>query len=194
MYVGGEFYIHFSDPDQHLLLSVMSITRARPKVKIAVLWLSSWLCCWLVLCHLTKNQFFGSVHLNQSMSIPTASLLPWNISVAKANKTGTINSFSYHTQNISPCLPQVNGKELSKSSHEDAVEAFHVAKDPVVVQVIRRTPSGRPHGPPQEIHVVDECTQTDITFEHIMALAKLRPSTPPVPDVCPFLLSDRYIQ
>ncbi|XP_070829189.1 PDZ domain-containing RING finger protein 4-like isoform X1 [Chaetodon trifascialis] len=86
--------------------------------------------------------------------------------------------------------PEVNGKELSKSSHEETVEAFHAAKDPVVVQVIRRTPSGRPHGPPQEIHVVDVCTQTDITFEHIMALAKLRPSTPPVPDVCPFLLSD----
>uniref|UniRef100_A0A1A7XBX9 PDZ domain-containing protein n=2 Tax=Iconisemion striatum TaxID=60296 RepID=A0A1A7XBX9_9TELE len=87
-------------------------------------------------------------------------------------------------------IAQVNGKELSKSSHEDSVEAFRAAKDPVVVQVIRRTPSGRPHGPPQEIHVVDVCTQTDITFEHIMALAKLRPSTPPVPDICPFLLSD----
>ncbi|XP_061630175.1 PDZ domain-containing RING finger protein 4-like isoform X2 [Phyllopteryx taeniolatus] len=85
---------------------------------------------------------------------------------------------------------QVNGKELSKSSHEETLESFLPAKDPVVVQVIRRTPSGRPHGPPQEIHVVDVCTQTDITFEHIMALAKLRPSTPPVPDVCPFLLSD----
>ncbi|XP_068458668.1 PDZ domain-containing RING finger protein 4-like [Clinocottus analis] len=85
-------------------------------------------------------------------------------------------------------IAQVNGKELS--SHEETVDAFRVAKDPVVVQVIRRTPSGRPHGPPQEIHVVDVCTQTDITFEHIMALAKLRPSTPPVPDVCPFLLSD----
>uniref|UniRef100_A0A3P8N7R8 Uncharacterized protein n=1 Tax=Astatotilapia calliptera TaxID=8154 RepID=A0A3P8N7R8_ASTCA len=89
-------------------------------------------------------------------------------------------------------IAQVNGKELSKSSHEETVEAFRPAKDPVVVQVIRRTPSGRPHGPPQEIHVVDVCTQTDITFEHIMALAKLRPSTPPVPDVCPFLLSDRF--
>lgn len=92
----------------------------------------------------------------------------------------------------------MNGKELSKSSHEETAEAFRsaaaaVAKDPVVVQVIRRTPSGRPHGPPQEIHVVDVCTQTDITFEHIMALAKLRPSTPPVPDVCPFLLSDRSV-
>uniref|UniRef100_A0A672SIX1 PDZ domain-containing RING finger protein 4-like n=1 Tax=Sinocyclocheilus grahami TaxID=75366 RepID=A0A672SIX1_SINGR len=41
--------------------------------------------------------------------------------------------------------------------------------------------------------VVDVCTQTDITFEHIMALAKMRPTTPPVPDICPFLLSDRYI-
>ncbi|XP_075905751.1 PDZ domain-containing RING finger protein 4-like isoform X2 [Nelusetta ayraudi] len=87
-------------------------------------------------------------------------------------------------------IAQVNGKELSKSGHEETAEAFRAAKDPVVVQVIRRTPSGRPHGPPQEIHVVDVCTQTDITFEHIMALAKLRPSTPPVPDVCPFLLSD----
>ncbi|XP_061773030.1 PDZ domain-containing RING finger protein 4-like [Nerophis ophidion] len=77
-------------------------------------------------------------------------------------------------------IGQVNGKELSKSSHE---ETFRPA---VVVQVIRRTPGG----PPQEIRVVDACTQTDITFEHIRALAKLRPSTPPVPDVCPFLLSD----
>ncbi|CAK6950883.1 PDZ domain-containing RING finger protein 4-like [Scomber scombrus] len=87
-------------------------------------------------------------------------------------------------------VKEVNGKELSKSIHEETVETFRTAKDPVVVQVIRRTPSGRPHGPPQEIHVVDVCTQTDITFEHIMALAKLRPSTPPVPDVCPFMLSD----
>ncbi|XP_051916656.1 PDZ domain-containing RING finger protein 4-like isoform X2 [Hippocampus zosterae] len=85
---------------------------------------------------------------------------------------------------------QVNGRELSKSSHEETLESFLPAKDPLVVQVIRRTPSGRPHGPPQEIHVVDVCTQTDITFEHIVALAKLRPTTPPVPDICPFLLSD----
>lgn len=95
---------------------------------------------------------------------------------------------------LSLSRPQVNGKELSKSGHEETAEAFRAAKDPVVVQVIRRTPSGRPHGPPQEIHVVDVCTQTDITFEHIMALAKLRPSTPPVPDVCPFLLSDRSVE
>uniref|UniRef100_A0A3P8UY34 PDZ domain containing ring finger 4 n=1 Tax=Cynoglossus semilaevis TaxID=244447 RepID=A0A3P8UY34_CYNSE len=87
-------------------------------------------------------------------------------------------------------IAQVNGKDLSKSNHEETVESFCSAKEPVVVQVIRRTPSGRPHGPLQEIQVLDVCTQTDITFEHIMALAKLQPSTPPVPDVCPFLLSD----
>ncbi|XP_055078353.1 PDZ domain-containing RING finger protein 4-like [Periophthalmus magnuspinnatus] len=87
-------------------------------------------------------------------------------------------------------IAQVNGKELSKCSHDEAVASFCSAREPVVVQVIRRTASGRPHGSPQEIHVVDVCTQTDITFEHIMALAKLRPTTPPVPDVCPFLLSD----
>uniref|UniRef100_A0A8C9YVZ8 PDZ domain containing ring finger 4 n=1 Tax=Sander lucioperca TaxID=283035 RepID=A0A8C9YVZ8_SANLU len=39
----------------------------------------------------------------------------------------------------------------------------------------------------RNVSVVDVCTQTDITFEHIMALSKLRPATPPVPDICPFL-------
>ncbi|KAF6732568.1 PDZ domain-containing RING finger protein 4 [Oryzias melastigma] len=68
---------------------------------------------------------------------------------------------------------------------------------PFVVQVLRRTPnraapavSHSHSGSPQDVCVVDVCTQTDITFEHIMALAKLQPSTPPVPDICPFLLSD----
>lgn len=107
-----------------------------------------------------------------------------------------MNEWLWRRLKSGTCLPcsQVNGKELSKSSHEDSAEAFRTVKEPVVVQVIRRTPSGRPHGSPQEIRVVDVCTQTDITFEHIVALAKLRPSTPPVPDVCPFLLSDRYVR
>ncbi|KAM8974438.1 PDZ domain-containing RING finger protein 4 isoform 2-T2 [Pelodytes ibericus] len=87
-------------------------------------------------------------------------------------------------------VAQVNGKDLSKASHEEAVEAFRNAKEPIVVQVLRRVPASRGHGSSQEIHLVNVSTQTDITFEHIMALAKLRPSTPPVPDICPFLLSD----
>ncbi|XP_029019046.1 PDZ domain-containing RING finger protein 4 [Betta splendens] len=87
-------------------------------------------------------------------------------------------------------IAQVNGRDFSKVDHEEAVvEAMR--RDPIVVQVLRRTPTGATVAfPPQDACVADVCTQTDITFEHIMALAKLRPATPPVPDICPFLLSD----
>lgn len=89
---------------------------------------------------------------------------------------------------------QVNGKDLSKATHEEAVEAFRNAKEPIVVQVLRRTPLSKPaYASVPEVQLMDASTQTDITFEHIMALAKLRPPTPPVPDICPFLLSDRYL-
>lgn len=91
-----------------------------------------------------------------------------------------------------PAFPQVNGKDLSKATHEEAVEAFRNAKEPIVVQVLRRAPATKAHSSSQDARLMDASTQTDITFEHIMALAKLRPSTPPVPDICPFLLSDRY--
>ncbi|XP_038624761.1 PDZ domain-containing RING finger protein 4 isoform X1 [Tachyglossus aculeatus] len=90
-------------------------------------------------------------------------------------------------------VSQVNGKDLSKATHEEAVEAFRNAKEPIVVQVLRRTPNSKTtttHPSPQDVQLMNASTQTDITFEHIMALAKLRPSTPPVPDICPFLLSD----
>ncbi|XP_059703060.1 PDZ domain-containing RING finger protein 4 isoform X4 [Haemorhous mexicanus] len=85
---------------------------------------------------------------------------------------------------------EVNGKDLSKATHEEAVEAFRNAKEPIVVQVLRRAPATKAHSSSQDVQLMDASTQTDITFEHIMALAKLRPSTPPVPDICPFLLSD----
>ncbi|XP_054301110.1 PDZ domain-containing RING finger protein 4 isoform X1 [Pongo pygmaeus] len=86
---------------------------------------------------------------------------------------------------------EVNGKDLSKATHEEAVEAFRNAKEPIVVQVLRRTPLSRPaYGMAPEVQLMNASTQTDITFEHIMALAKLQPPTPPVPDICPFLLSD----
>uniref|UniRef100_A0A8D0GZT1 PDZ domain containing ring finger 4 n=1 Tax=Sphenodon punctatus TaxID=8508 RepID=A0A8D0GZT1_SPHPU len=87
-------------------------------------------------------------------------------------------------------VSQVNGKDLSKATHEEAVQAFRNAKEPIVVQVLRRAPINKTHGSSQDVQLVDASTQTDITFEHIMALAKLRPPTPPVPDICPFLLSD----
>ncbi|XP_029107950.1 PDZ domain-containing RING finger protein 4-like isoform X2 [Scleropages formosus] len=87
-------------------------------------------------------------------------------------------------------IAQVNGKDLSKGSHEEALEAFRSTKDPIVVQVLRRSPVSRGNGHHHDVYLVDVCTQTDITFEHIMALSKLRPATPPVPDTCPFHLSD----
>ncbi|RVE56804.1 hypothetical protein OJAV_G00224880 [Oryzias javanicus] len=93
-------------------------------------------------------------------------------------------------------IAQVNGRDFSRAEHEEAVVEA-IRRDPIVVQVLRRTPNGAASavshshsGSPQDVCVVDVCTQTDITFEHIMALAKLQPSTPPVPDICPFLLSD----
>ncbi|XP_017270232.1 PDZ domain-containing RING finger protein 4 [Kryptolebias marmoratus] len=90
-------------------------------------------------------------------------------------------------------IAQVNGRDFSKAEHDEAV-AEAIRRDPIVVQVLRRTPTAavvhKNSSSPQDVCVVDVCTQTDITFEHIMALAKLRPTTPPVPDICPFLLSD----
>lgn len=92
---------------------------------------------------------------------------------------------------------KVNGRDFSKAEHDEAVVEA-IRRDPIVVQVLRQTPSSATtavvqtnSSSPQDVCVTDVCTQTDITFEHIMALAKLRPTTPPVPDICPFLLSDR---
>ncbi|XP_067316327.1 E3 ubiquitin-protein ligase PDZRN3-B isoform X4 [Pseudorasbora parva] len=75
---------------------------------------------------------------------------------------------------------QVNGKDLSKATHDQAVEAFRMAKEPIMVQVLRRAPRPKPTGPAGEMQVVDISTQTDITFQHIMALSKLPTSSPPV--------------
>nr|XP_020455361.1 PDZ domain-containing RING finger protein 4-like isoform X2 [Monopterus albus] len=90
----------------------------------------------------------------------------------------------------------VNGRDFAKVSHEEGVVEA-IRRDPIVVQVLRRTPTRATaavahnySSMPQDLCVVDVCTQTDITFEHIMALAKLQPATPPIPDICPFLLSD----
>uniref|UniRef100_A0A3P8VVI7 PDZ domain containing ring finger 4 n=1 Tax=Cynoglossus semilaevis TaxID=244447 RepID=A0A3P8VVI7_CYNSE len=94
-------------------------------------------------------------------------------------------------------IAQVNGRDFSKVEHDQAVVEA-IRRDPIVVQVLRRTPNGAATaavahnlgGTSEDVCVVDVCTQTDITFEHIMALAKHRATTPPVPDICPFLLSD----
>ena len=68
------------------------------------------------------------------------------------------------------------------------MEAFKTAKEPIVVQVLRRTPRTKMFTPPSESQMVDTGTQTDITFEHIMALSKMSSLTPPVLD--PYLLPE----
>ncbi|XP_025908470.1 E3 ubiquitin-protein ligase PDZRN3 isoform X2 [Nothoprocta perdicaria] len=87
---------------------------------------------------------------------------------------------------------QVNGKDLSKATHEQAVEAFKTAKEPIVVQVLRRTPRTKIFSPTPESQLVDVGTQTDITFEHIMALSKMSSPTPPVSVLDPYLLSEDH--
>ncbi|KAF7644555.1 hypothetical protein LDENG_00219930 [Lucifuga dentata] len=79
---------------------------------------------------------------------------------------------------VSVFFLQVNGKDLSKATHDQAVEAFHTAKEPIMVQVLRRAPLPKPVSPSADTQVSDISTQTDITFQHIMALTKLPPSAP----------------
>ncbi|XP_052575958.1 E3 ubiquitin-protein ligase PDZRN3 isoform X1 [Peromyscus californicus insignis] len=85
---------------------------------------------------------------------------------------------------------EVNGKDLSRATHDQAVEAFKTAKEPIVVQVLRRTPRTKMFTPASESQLVDTGTQTDITFEHIMALTKMSSPSPPVLD--PYLLPEEH--
>ncbi|XP_020646729.3 E3 ubiquitin-protein ligase PDZRN3 isoform X1 [Pogona vitticeps] len=87
---------------------------------------------------------------------------------------------------------EVNGKDLSKATHDQAVEAFKTAKDPIVVQVLRRAPRTKIFSPSHECLLVDMGTQTDITFEHIMALTKLGSPTPSVTVLDPYLLPEEH--
>ncbi|XP_061689220.1 E3 ubiquitin-protein ligase PDZRN3-B [Syngnathoides biaculeatus] len=73
---------------------------------------------------------------------------------------------------------EVNGKDLSKASHDQAVEAFRTAKDPIMVQVLRRAPLPKLFPTTADTQLSDISTQTEITLQHIMPLAKLPPSSP----------------
>lgn len=89
------------------------------------------------------------------------------------------------------CLfPQVNGKDLSKATHEQAVEAFRTAKEPIMVQVLRRAPYPQLVTPVADTQVSDTSTQTDITLQHIMALTKLSPASPPMTELEEYLLPE----
>ncbi|KAM3877653.1 E3 ubiquitin-protein ligase PDZRN3-B isoform 2-T2 [Diretmus argenteus] len=86
---------------------------------------------------------------------------------------------------------EVNGKDLSKATHDQAVEAFRTAKEPIMVQVLRRAPRPKPAGPAAaDTQVTDISTQTDITFQHIMALTKLPASAPTMAVLEQYLLPE----
>lgn len=54
----------------------------------------------------------------------------------------------------------MNGQDISNSSHEDAVRCFQSAKEPIIVEVLRRQPSVHqpiPHTPSKEQHEKITC-------------------------------------
>uniref|UniRef100_A0A3Q1F2E4 PDZ domain containing RING finger 3b n=1 Tax=Acanthochromis polyacanthus TaxID=80966 RepID=A0A3Q1F2E4_9TELE len=87
---------------------------------------------------------------------------------------------------------KVNGKDLSKATHDQAVEAFRTAKEPIMVQVLRRAPYPNLVSPTTDTQVSDISTQTDITLQHIMALTKLPPSSPPMTELEEYLLPEEH--
>ncbi|XP_053324762.1 E3 ubiquitin-protein ligase PDZRN3 isoform X2 [Spea bombifrons] len=87
---------------------------------------------------------------------------------------------------------EVNGKDLSKATHDQAVEAFKTAKEPIVVQVLRRTPHPKIYSPTSGVQLADSGTQTEITFEHIMSLTKMTSPPPPVSALDPYLLTEQH--
>ncbi|XP_008318676.1 E3 ubiquitin-protein ligase PDZRN3-B isoform X2 [Cynoglossus semilaevis] len=87
---------------------------------------------------------------------------------------------------------EVNGKDLSKATHDQAVEAFRTAKEPIMVQVLRRSPHPTLVSASADTQVSDISTQTDITLQHIMALTKLPPASPAMTELEEYLLSDEH--
>ncbi|CAL8339942.1 unnamed protein product [Lota lota] len=87
---------------------------------------------------------------------------------------------------------ELNGKDLSKATHDQAVEAFRMAKEPIMVQVLRRAPRPKPAGVGADAQLIDISTQTDITFQEIMALSKLPVSSPTMPSLEQYLLPEEH--
>lgn len=65
---------------------------------------------------------------------------------------------------------QVNGQDLSQASHEEAVEAFRAAAEPITVEVLRRVSKTKMKNTPPAM--VSTSTQTE---EELYS----RPPTPP---------------
>ncbi|XP_053328860.1 PDZ domain-containing protein 4 [Spea bombifrons] len=87
---------------------------------------------------------------------------------------------------------QVNGKDLSRLSQEQTLETLRTTKDPLLIQVLRRSPrmKGTLAASCHDLHFVDSGTQTDITFDHIMTRGKPRPPSPAMVVLEPYVLSE----
>ncbi|CAJ0924935.1 unnamed protein product [Ranitomeya imitator] len=66
----------------------------------------------------------------------------------------------------------VNGKDLSRATHDQAVEAFKTAKEPIVVQVLRRTPRTKMYNAPNQPCYVF-CLRKTLLFEPKIAWTDL---------------------
>ncbi|XP_072553295.1 E3 ubiquitin-protein ligase PDZRN3-B isoform X2 [Salminus brasiliensis] len=75
----------------------------------------------------------------------------------------------------------VNNKDISFATHDDAVEAFLIARDPIEIEVLRRVAPTKTSGTLLSgTRGVDTTTQTDITLEHVEVMTNLASSTTPL--------------
>ncbi|XP_016333145.1 E3 ubiquitin-protein ligase PDZRN3 [Sinocyclocheilus anshuiensis] len=100
------------------------------------------------------------------------------IYVSKIVENGAADKAGLHVHDR---IIEVNGRSMSVATHDQAVEAFQTAKDPIEVQVLRRT-AHKTCKTLKPARGMDNSTQTNITLKtskHIQTLAKLTsPSTP----------------
>ncbi|XP_030623673.1 E3 ubiquitin-protein ligase PDZRN3-B [Chanos chanos] len=75
-------------------------------------------------------------------------------------------------------IMEVNGRNVAHATHEEAVEAFRTASEPLEVLVLRHTTHSMVTTTlSPQARGVDSSTQTDITLQHIEALSKCPAST-----------------
>uniref|UniRef100_A0A8C1ML00 PDZ domain containing RING finger 3a n=1 Tax=Cyprinus carpio TaxID=7962 RepID=A0A8C1ML00_CYPCA len=98
------------------------------------------------------------------------------IYVSKIVENGAADKAGLHVHDR---IIEVNGRSMSVATHDQAVEAFQTAKNPIAVQVLRRT-AHKTCKTLNPARGMDNSTQTKITLKtskHIETLAKI-PSPP----------------
>lgn len=86
-------------------------------------------------------------------------------------------------------LLQVNGHDLASSTHEEAVDAFRMAKEPIIVEVLRHAATQnnnmKSKTPPLSPTMVTVATQTDEYTDEL--LLPISPTSSCYDNVhCPF--------